>query len=45
MEVDGSRVVQILTQHPNELVREAVKAAMWQAIAEAKNEADDDDSV
>jgi len=46
MELDAVAILQILATHESPLVREAVKAAQWQALAEAlQKEPDGDDSV
>ena len=34
MEIDAARIIELLQAHPEALVREAVKAATWQTVAE-----------
>ena len=38
VEVDAGAVIDLLLNHDNPLVREAAKAAYWQAIAQARTE-------
>ncbi len=38
VEVDAGAVIDLLLNHDNQLVREAAKAAYWQAIAQARTE-------
>ncbi len=38
VEVDAAAVIDFLLNHDNPLVREAAKAAYWQAIAQARTE-------
>jgi len=38
VEIDAGVVIDLLLNHDNMLVREATKAAYWQAIAQARTE-------
>ena len=38
VEIDAGKVIDLLLNHDNPLIREAAKAAYWQAIAQARTE-------